>query len=300
MPPDFVVKNGLNRCSAASGARPAAVVRHDDLDLAVRQLARAEQRPRAASRAPRTSRRSRCARGSARPAAAGSDRRRRSAGLARASMRSRTLCRRASVSASVRRSSSSRLQSTGSRLTSRFLTKLRSRRMTSPARSACALICSSASTTSASSRSGELHEALAGLRIRRDGRQRLVDLVGEARGHLAHGREPAEMREALLQLPGLVFGLAAVGHVVDRAHVLERGAVRIARELRDVVQVPRRAVLQQDAVLDVERAPASRARESASSSFSRSAGCTQRSSRRQRQRVLVGAPMPRMRHSCGE
>ena len=70
------------------------------------------------------------------------------------SRRRRMLCRRASVSASVRRSSSRRAQLTGSRFTSRFFTKLRRRRITSPARSAWALICSSAATTSAISGSG--------------------------------------------------------------------------------------------------------------------------------------------------
>ena len=63
------------------------------------------------------------------------------------------------------------------------------------------------------------------------------------------------MREALLQLPGLVFGRAAIGHVVDRADVLERSALRVARDLRDVVQVPRRPVVEHDTVLAVERIP---------------------------------------------
>ena len=63
------------------------------------------------------------------------------------------------------------------------------------------------------------HEALAGLRVDRDRRQWLVDLVCDARGHLAHGRESAEVGEPLLQLTRLVLALAPVGDVVHRADV---------------------------------------------------------------------------------
>jgi hypothetical protein len=96
-------------------------------------------------------------------------------------------------------------------------------------------------------------EPLAGLRIGRDGGQRLVDLVGEAGGHLAHRREPREMRQPVLQLARLVLGMPAIGDVVDRADVFQQSAVRIMDGLCDVVQVFQRPVGEHDAVLDVER-----------------------------------------------
>ncbi len=99
-------------------------------------------------------------------------------------------------------------------------------------------------------------QALAGLRVGGDRRQRLVDLVGEARGHLAHGRQAAEVRQALLQHARLVLGAAPVGDVVDRADVLLQPAVRAEHGLHQVVQVLDRAVAQHHLVLEVERAPA--------------------------------------------
>ena len=152
--PDLVVKNGLNRCSVASATRPvpwsatttrsrpraAGARAQHHLALGFRHFVHCVDRIGDQV--------------GARPAATDWIGVHAVGRSGSSSIRSRTLCSRASVSASVRRSSSSRLQSTGSRLTSRFLTKLRSRRMTSPARSACTLICSSASSTSASSRFG--------------------------------------------------------------------------------------------------------------------------------------------------
>ena len=144
VPPDFVVKNGLNRCSVGLGRQPAAVVGDRDLDLALGRAAGDQQDLAAILRARRPSRRSRCARGSAPPAAAGSGRRRPSAGP----VRRRCAAARCAGARRSRRACAGRRAGARSRparaSTSRFFTKLRSRRMTSPARSACALICSSA------------------------------------------------------------------------------------------------------------------------------------------------------------
>jgi hypothetical protein len=98
--------------------------------------------------------------------------------------------------------------------------------------------------------------ALAGLGVRGDRRQRLVDLVRQPRGHFAHGRETGEMREAFLQLPRQVLGMPAIGDVVDGADVFRRTPVLVVDGLRDVVQVLGGPVVQRHAILDVERTTA--------------------------------------------
>ena len=102
-------------------------------------------------------------------------------------------------------------------------------------------------------RLGLRHQALAGPCVGRDRGQRLVDLVREARGHLAHGREPAEVRQALLQHARVVLGAAPVGDVVDGADVLHDAAVVVEHGLCEVMEVSDRPVAKHDLVLDVER-----------------------------------------------
>ena len=50
-----------------------------------------------------------------------------------------------------------------------------------------------------------------------DGRERLVDLVRERRGHLAHGGQPRQAGELGLQLLELALGRLPLGQVADEA-----------------------------------------------------------------------------------
>ena len=62
-----------------------------------------------------------------------------------------------------------------------------------------------------------LDQSAAALQIVGDGRQRLIDLVRERRGHLAHGGEPRQARQFRLQLFELPLGRLALGQVTDEA-----------------------------------------------------------------------------------
>ena len=68
-------------------------------------------------------------------------------------------------------------------------------------------------------------QALARLRVGRDRRERLIHLVRDAGRHLAHGRDAAEVRDAILHLPRFVLGTAPIGDVVQRADLAQRPPV---------------------------------------------------------------------------
>jgi hypothetical protein len=78
-----------------------------------------------------------------------------------------------------------------------------------------------------------LQDAAAALEVVGDGRERLVDLVGQGRGHLAQRREARHVHQLRLQLlqPGL--GLLALGEVADEAReiALAAGAHLAHRQL---------------------------------------------------------------------
>ena len=94
-------------------------------------------------------------------------------------------------------------------------------------------------------------QSLTGLSVRGDRRERLVHFVCDARGHFAHRRDAAEVRDAILHLARFVFRSSPIGDVVERAHLSQHASVGAARRLRDVVHVPQRAVGMDDAVFDV-------------------------------------------------
>ena len=72
-------------------------------------------------------------------------------------------------------------------------------------------------------------QPLTRLRIRRDRGQRLIHFVRDARRHLAHGRDAAEVRDAILHLARFVFGAAAIGDVVQRADLPQHAGRPAAR-----------------------------------------------------------------------
>ena len=126
--------------------------------------------------------------------------------------------------------------------------------MTSPARNACAPICSSAAPISSLRTSPARDQALTRLRIRRDRGERLIHFMRDARGHLAHRGDAAEVRDAILHLSRFVFGASTIGDVVQRADLAQHASVGIARRLRDVMHVAQRTIGMDDAILDVHRA----------------------------------------------
>src|SRR5688572_24761459 len=139
VPPGLVVKNGLNSSAivVASTPTPRSATMNStspSLSTSVRRTIsrRASGTSTIASMLLRTRLRTTCWICTASACTSGA------CGAGSSSMRT-PLCR-ASVCASVSTSSSKRFASTSSRRTSRFLTKVRRRRITSPARSACAPI----------------------------------------------------------------------------------------------------------------------------------------------------------------
>ena len=86
--------------------------------------------------------------------------------------------------------------------------------------------------------------------VARDGAQRLVQLVGQRRGHLAHGGEARGRLQPLLLLALVLLGPLLLGHVQDGAHpsrlaavgVLERRVVDHHGEARAVGPLEHRLV----------------------------------------------------------
>ena len=62
-----------------------------------------------------------------------------------------------------------------------------------------------------------LEQPAAALQIIGDRRERLVDLMRQRRGHLAHGGQPRQAGELGLQLLELVLGLLPLGQIADEA-----------------------------------------------------------------------------------
>ncbi len=74
-----------------------------------------------------------------------------------------------------------------------------------------------------------------------DGGERLVQLVRQRRGHLAHGRQPRDVDELRLQLLQARLGLLALGQVADEAG--EIAALAGAHLANGQLHGERRAVL---------------------------------------------------------
>ena len=75
----------------------------------------------------------------------------------------------------------------------------------------------------------QAQQARAGLRVVGDRRQRLVELVRDARGHLAHGREARNVVHALERAVRFAFGAPLVGDVLAREHDAGRDVVGVAQ-----------------------------------------------------------------------
>src|SRR5262249_32569924 len=84
-----------------------------------------------------------------------------------------------------------------------------------------------------------------------DGSQRLVDLMGNRRGHLPQHGDPRRMGQVRLRLPQRLLGLLARGDVHDRADVLE-GARFIFHGMGQDVDGLDRPIGQEQAMLEIE------------------------------------------------
>ena len=217
IPSALVVKNGSKRWSRISGERPQPRSEIETVtDVAARLGDDADLAPLGAASPP--SRPSRCAGGSARPAAGA----RRPPGArgpppaSRASIRTRRL--RASASANPTASSTTAFTRTGVRVGSLLRTKSWTRRMIRPARCACWAVFRSASSSSSRGGAPALEQVQAPGRVARDRGERLVQLVRDGRGHLADGDEARGRGELLLLLPHELARALALGDVEHRAH----------------------------------------------------------------------------------
>src|SRR5262249_54069761 len=85
----------------------------------------------------------------------------------------------------------------------------------------------------------------------------LVDLMGDRRSELAHGREPGHSGELRLGASESALRLLALGEVADRPDELDGIGGLAADRMADPVDVPYRAVRPEDAELGIEALPPS-------------------------------------------
>ena len=134
------------------------------------------------------------------------------------SKRTRTPLSLAPTSASALASSTSFFTSSTRRSLSPRATKSRKRRMICPARSACSAALSMASRKNRGALVGAAFQQPArSLHVIGDRRQRLIELVRQRRGHLAHGGQPRHVDQLGLQFLQPRLGLLPLGEVADEA-----------------------------------------------------------------------------------
>ncbi len=151
------------------------------------------------------------------------------AGRASTSTLTRTPVRRACSSTSARQSSSSCPASSGTRCGSLLPHEFVHAPDHLPARAAPAARLGERRGELLHARVAALEQVEGAREVARDGAQRLVQLVGERRGHLAHGREPRGGLQPLVLLALALLGLLLLRHVEDGAHPARLAAVGVTQ-----------------------------------------------------------------------
>ena len=152
-----------------------------------------------------------------------------------------SLCRRSTVERT------SPLMSIASSGRSSFFRSPRMRSITAPARLLSCTMSSSAPPTSVRSGAGLASSSRAASRVGEDRGQRLVELVRDRAGQLAHHGDAHQMRQLAPLQVGFVLGLLGLGDVDEHAADADRHAVLVVIGARPRAQPAQPAVRQDHA-----------------------------------------------------